>query len=162
MKFLDIGELAQKAGVSAATLRYYEEVGLIRSVARHGLRRQFEPRALMQLSLIALGKTAGFSLQEMRGMFGPDGIPELSRMTLHGKADQLDAQIRKLTTLRNALRHVAQCKAESHMDCPKFQRLLRVSSTSRQKVPKAAMAPEVSGTAFSCDPVATLPRSRGR
>jgi len=27
MKFLDIGELAQKAGVSAATLRYYEEVG---------------------------------------------------------------------------------------------------------------------------------------
>ena len=95
-------------------------------------------------------------------MFGPDGMPELSRMTLDGKADQLDAQIRKLTTLRNALRHVAQCKAESHMDCPKFQRLLRVSSTSRQKAPKAASVPEVSGAGFSCAPVATLPRSRGR
>ena len=162
MKFLDIGELARRAGVSAATLRYYEEVGLIRSVARHGLRRQFEPRALMQLSLIALGKTAGFSLEEMRGMFGPDGMPELSRMTLHGKADQLDAQIRKLTTLRNALRHVAECKAESHMDCPKFQRLLRVSSTARQKGPRVAVAPAVSVASFTCEPVAMPPRPRGR
>jgi DNA-binding transcriptional MerR regulator len=162
MKFLDIGELARRAGVSAATLRYYEEVGLIRSVARHGLRRQFEPRALMQLSLIALGKTAGFSLEEMRGMFGPDGMPELSRMALHGKADQLDAQIRKLTTLRNALRHVAECKAESHMDCPKFQRLLRVSSTGRQKGPRVAVAPAVSAASFTCEPVAMPPRPRGR
>jgi len=145
MKFLDIGELARRAGVSAATLRYYEEVGLIRSVARHGLRRQFEPRALMQLSLIALGKTAGFSLEEMRGMFGPDGMPELSRMTLHGKADQLDAQIRKLTTLRNALRHVAECKAESHIDCP-----------------RVAVAPAVSAASFTCEPVAMPPRPRGR
>lgn len=161
MKFLDIGDLAQKAGVSVATLRYYEEVGLIRSVARHGLRRQFEPRALMQLSLIALGKTAGFSLEEMRGMFGPDGLPELSRMTLHDKADQLDAQIRKLTTLRNALRHVAECKAQAHMDCPKFQRLLRVSSNARQKKPKAAAVPEGAGTAFSCVAFTSVPRRGG-
>lgn len=156
MKLLDIGELARRAGVTAATLRYYEEVGLIRSVARYGLRRQFEPRALMQLSLIALGKTAGFSLEEMRGMFGPDGLPELSRMTLHGKADQLDAQIRKLTTLRNALRHVADCKAEQHMDCPKFQRLLRVSSSARRSTAKTAAVPEGAGTAMVCDPVTSL------
>lgn len=156
MKLLDIGELARRAGVSAATLRYYEEVGLIRSVARHGLRRQFEPRALMQLSLIALGKTAGFSLEEMRGMFGPDGLPELSRLTLHGKADQLDAQIRKLTTLRNALRHVADCKAEQHMDCPKFQRLLRVSSSARRNTSKSIAVPEEAGTAMFCHPVTSL------
>lgn len=161
MKLLDIGELARKAGVSAATLRYYEEIGLIQSVARHGLRRQFEPRALMQLSLIALGKTAGFSLEEMRGMFGPDGSPQLSRTTLHGKAEELDAQIRKLTTLRNALRHVAECKAQSHMDCPKFQRLLRVSSTGRKQMSKAAAGPEEAGTAFSCDTVTSFPRRRG-
>ena len=62
MKLLDIGILAKKSGVPASTLRYYEEVGLIRSVGRHGLRRQFEPQALVQLALISLGKTAGFSL----------------------------------------------------------------------------------------------------
>ncbi|WP_082511031.1 MULTISPECIES: helix-turn-helix domain-containing protein [unclassified Rhizobium] len=161
MKLLDIGELAKKAGVSASTLRYYEEVGLIQSVARHGLRRQFEPRALMQLSLITLGKTAGFSLEEMRGMFAPDGMPELSRMTLHGKAEELDAQIRKLTTLRNALRHVAECKAQSHMDCPKFQRLLRVASTGRRQKSKVGAVPEGAGTAFSCDTVTSFPRGGG-
>lgn len=161
MKLLDIGDLAQRAGVSAATLRYYEEVGLIRSVARHGLRRQFEPRTLMQLSLISLGKTAGFTLEEMRGMFGADGMPELSRFALHEKADQLEAQIRKLTTLRNALRHVAECKAESHMDCPKFQRLVRVSSTARQKTPEGKNVPKTSGKAFSCEALVRPPRSRG-
>jgi DNA-binding transcriptional MerR regulator len=161
MKLLDIGDLAQRAGVSPATLRYYEEVGLIRSVARHGLRRQFEPRTLMQLSLISLGKTAGFSLEAMRGMFGADGMPELSRFALHEKADQLEAQIRKLTTLRNALRHVAECKAESHMDCPKFQRLMRVSATARQKTPEGKNVPKASSTAFSCEALVRSPRGRG-
>ncbi|WP_159950563.1 helix-turn-helix domain-containing protein [Rhizobium sp. 18065] len=142
MKLLDIGILAEKSGVSASALRYYEEVGLIRSVGRHGLRRQFEPQALVQLALISLGKTAGFSLEDMKGMFGKDGAPDLPRAALHLRADKLDAQIRQLTTLRNALRHVAECRAESHMDCPKFRRLLRVSSrttTERSKEAKGLL-----------------------
>ena len=37
MKLLDIGEVARRSGVSVSTLRYYEEIGLIESVGRHGL-----------------------------------------------------------------------------------------------------------------------------
>jgi DNA-binding transcriptional MerR regulator len=133
MKLLDIGLLAERSGLSPSALRYYEEVGLIRSVGRHGLRRQFEPQTLVQLALVSLGKTAGFSLEDMKGMFGKDGAPDLSRTVLHLRADKLDAQIRQLTTLRNALRHVAECKAESHMECPKFRRLLRLSSRATEK-----------------------------
>lgn len=130
MNLLDIGVLAERSGVPASTLRYYEEIGLIESVARRGLRRQFEAQTLTQLAVIALGKTAGFSLDEIRGMFGKDGAPALPRAALHERADQLEQQIRELTTLRNALRHVAECKAESHMACPKFRRLLRLASKS--------------------------------
>ena len=39
MSDLDIAEVAQRAGVTAATLRFYEEKGLIASVGRRGLRR---------------------------------------------------------------------------------------------------------------------------
>ena len=44
MILLDIGVLAEKSGVPASTLRYYEEIGLIESLGRRGLRRQFGPR----------------------------------------------------------------------------------------------------------------------
>ncbi|WON79001.1 helix-turn-helix domain-containing protein [Serratia sp. UGAL515B_01] len=129
---MDIGEVAQQSGVSPSTLRYYEEIGLIASVGRHGLRRQFETDVLLRLSLVALGKSAGFSLDEISGMFGKDGRPELPRANLHLKADELERQIDNLTVLKNALRHVADCPAPSHLECPKFRRLL-LTAIRRQK-----------------------------
>lgn len=131
MKILDIGEVAERSGVPPSTLRYYEELGLIASIGRRGLRRQYEPRTLLQLSLIALGKSAGFSLEEITGMFGKDGQPDLPRDQLRAKAAELDRQIRNFTALRDALRHVADCPAPSHMECPTFQRLLRVAGRRR-------------------------------
>lgn len=110
-----------------STLRYYDEIGLIESLGRRGLRRQFGPEGLTQLALISLGKTAGFSLDEIKGMFGKDGSPDLPRAALHARAEKLDLQIRNLTTLRDALRHVAECPAATHMECPKFRRLLRAA-----------------------------------
>ena len=125
MKTLDIGEVAERSGVAASALRYYEQLGLITPVARKGLRRQYGPAALLQLALIRLGKAAGFSLSDIGGMFGKDGQPDLPRAQLHERADALDRQIRELATLRDALRHVADCPAPSYLECPKFQRLLR-------------------------------------
>ena len=65
MYFLDIGEVAERTGVPPSTLRYYEEIGLIRSLGRHGLRRQYDHDVLLKLSLISMGKAAGFSLPEI-------------------------------------------------------------------------------------------------
>ena len=132
MKILDIGDVSEQSGIPPSTLRYYEEIGLISSVGRHGLRRQYEPQTLLQLSLIALGKSAGFSLEDIAGMFGKDGQPDLPRAELHARADELDRQIRNLTTLRNALRHVADCPAPSHMECPTFRRLVRLAGRHRR------------------------------
>lgn len=132
MKLLDIGEVADRSGVAASALRYYEELGLITSAGRKGLRRQFGPEVLLQLSLITMGKAAGFSLQEVAGMFGKDGQPDLPREQLHARADALEAQIRELTLLKEALRHVADCPAPSHLECPKFQKLLRAGSITAE------------------------------
>ncbi|MDM7851992.1 helix-turn-helix domain-containing protein [Pseudochrobactrum kiredjianiae] len=132
MKLLDIGVLAERSGVPPSTLRYYEEIGLIDSFSRHGLRRQYAPEVLQQLALISLGKMAGFPLSEMKGMFGKDGTADLPRHALHQRADQLDIQIRQLATLSKALRHVAECDAESHMQCPKFRRLMKAALNARK------------------------------
>lgn len=127
MKSLDIGELSAQSGLPASTLRYYDEIGLIASVGRHGLRRQFGPEAFWQLGLIALGKKAGFSLSEIAAMFAADGGNSLSRPALHVRADQIERQINELTVLRDMLRHVAECSAPSHIECPRFRKLLRIA-----------------------------------
>ena len=135
MKLLDIGEVAAQSGINPSALRYYEEAGLISSVSRHGLRRQFPPEVLLQLKLISMGKLAGFSLDEITGMFGKNGTPDLPRDVLHQRADEIDRQIRELTALRDTLRHVADCRASSHMECPTFRRLVNAAGrrTRRRK-----------------------------
>lgn len=144
MKFLDIGEVAERSGMRPSALRYYEEVGLISSVARSGLRRQFSLEVLLQLKLIAMGQTAGFSLDEISGMFGRNGVPDLPRGLLHQKADELDRQIGELAALRDTLRHVADCPAPSHMECPTFRRLVDAAGQrprgagKRKRLPKRA------------------------
>lgn len=138
MKFLDIGEVAKKSGNKPSALRYYEEAGLISSVSRHGLRRQFAPEVLLQLKLIAMGKSAGFSLDEIAGMFGRNGMLDLPRAALHAKAEEINRKIRELTALRDTLRHVADCPAPSHMECPTFRRLVNMAGKRDGKRGKMA------------------------
>jgi DNA-binding transcriptional MerR regulator len=133
MKLLDISDVANRSGLPASALRYYEELGLISSVGRRGLRRQFGPEVLLQLTLIAMGRTAGFSLEEIRTIFGADGKPSIPRAELLAKAEELDRQIRKLSALRDTIRHVAECKAPSHFVCPKFRRLMRLAARTRTR-----------------------------
>lgn len=126
---LDIAEVAQRSGVPASTLRYYEEKGLIAPTGRRGLRRLFDADVLERLALIALGQTAGFSLDEIATMFAPDGRPRIDRKMLTAKAGELDRTIRKMTALRDGLKHAAACPKPSHMECPTFRRLLRKAAT---------------------------------
>jgi DNA-binding transcriptional MerR regulator len=140
MRNLDIAEVAERSGVPPSTLRFYEEKGLIRSVGRRGLRRTFDPGVLQRLGLIAMGRAAGFSLEEIARMFAPDGRPRIDRQKLSAKAEELDQTIRELTVMRDGLRHAARCTAPSHMECPKFRRMLRAAAsgafgTRKRKTP---------------------------
>lgn len=134
MKDLDIAEVSRLSGLSSATLRFYEEKKLIASIGRRGLRRLFDPDVLERLSLIGLGRAAGFSLDEIARMFAPDGRVRIDRRMLAARADELERTIRRLSALRNGLRHAADCPAPRHMECPKFRRLVRAA-------PSGAIAP---------------------
>lgn len=125
---MDITEVAQRSGIRASTLRFYEEKRLIASVGRRGLHRVFSPDVLERLALIALGRAAGFSLDEIARMFAPDGRPRINRQMLAAKAAELDGTIRRLTAMRDGLRHAAACPEASHMECATFRRLLRAAA----------------------------------
>ena len=121
---MDIAEVAKRSGVPASTLRFYDEKGLIASVGRQGLRRVFDATVLERLALIALGRSAGFSLDEIARMFTTGGRAQIDRDALAAKANELDETIRKLSAMRDGLRHAVVCPAPSHLECPTFRRLL--------------------------------------
>jgi DNA-binding transcriptional MerR regulator len=133
MAELDIAEVVRHSGLPVSTLRYYEEKGLITSSRRRGLRRQFDAQVLERLALIRLAQTAGFALDEIAGMFTTDGQPNIDRTMLNTKADELDRTIRRLSAMRDGLRHTAACPAPSHMECPSFRRLLRTTTNAHKR-----------------------------
>jgi DNA-binding transcriptional MerR regulator len=135
---MDITEVARRSGIPASTLRFYEEKGLIASVGRRGLRRVFNPAVLERLALIALGRAAGFSLDEIAPMLA-DG-PRIDRKKLAAKAEEIDAKLRRMSAIRDGLRHAAVCPAPSHMQCPTFRRILRVAARGAVRKRKRASA----------------------
>jgi DNA-binding transcriptional MerR regulator len=143
VKYLDIADVAQRAGLPASALRFYEEKGLIASIGRRGLRRQYDARVLDRLALIALGRAVGFSLDEISLMLAPDGKPRIDRRKLVAKAAELDRSIRELSAMRDGLRHAAACPAPNHMECPTFRRILSAAASGtiggrRRKSPRRA------------------------
>lgn len=134
---MDIGEVVRTTGVSASALRYYEEIGLISSIGRRGLRRVFDPNIVTQLALIGLGRKAGFKLDEIARMFGSDGQLELDRGMLLAKAEELDKHVASLCAMRDGLQHAARCSAPNHLECPTFCKILRAVSVGSRRKAKA-------------------------
>lgn len=141
MRDLDIAEVARRSGIPASALRFYEEKGLIAPIGRRGLRRLFDAKVLDRLALIALARGAGFSLDEIALMFAPDGRPRIDRRMLAAKAEELDKTVRRLSVMRDGLRHAAACPAPSHMECPTFRRYLQAAASGAIGAPRKKARP---------------------
>jgi hypothetical protein len=114
--------------------------------AHSGIRR-FDPGVLEKLALIALGRAAGFTLDEIAPMFATGGR-HIDRVMLGAKAEELDGKIRKLGAMRDGLRHAAVCPAPSHLECPTFRRLLRAAASgaigkARKRAPSKRRRPDL-------------------
>ena len=101
----------------------------------------FDASVLERLAVIALGRSAGFTLDEMAAMFTPDGGTRIDRQLLTRKADALDETIRQLRVMRDGLRHAAACRAPSHMECPTFRRILKAAAKGALGERRAARTP---------------------
>src|SRR5438445_7490818 len=62
---LSIGELSERTGVPTTTLRYYDELGLVRPAGRAAGRRRYAASAVRDVGLIVVFREIGFSLAEV-------------------------------------------------------------------------------------------------
>ena len=63
---LTIGQVAQRAGLNASAIRYYEAQGVLPEASRVAGQRRYTEDTLSQLGVIDVAKRAGFSLDEIR------------------------------------------------------------------------------------------------
>ena len=108
---LGIREVCHQTGLSARTVRYYEELGLLPGVRRReGGRRVYGEDELERLRFITRLKALGLSLAEVKQLnsvyeIGGSTSAMLERLDelLGQRLDELDARIRELASLRDEM-----------------------------------------------------------
>ncbi|AFC44278.1 hypothetical protein OCO_30680 [Mycobacterium intracellulare MOTT-02] len=113
-----IGEISRQTGVAATTLRYYEQIGLVPEPTRRGGQRRYDDSILSRLEMIALCKSAGFSLDEIQLLFADDapGRPA-SRALAEAKLAEIDAQLESLARARAVIEWGMRCTCPSIDAC---------------------------------------------
>jgi DNA-binding transcriptional MerR regulator len=94
-----IGELAREFGVTARTIRFYEDLGMLKPL-REGQKRVYRPRDRVRLKLILRGKRLGFSLAETREMVELYDAPEGEVGQLHLFRDKIAERRAELESKR--------------------------------------------------------------
>ena len=126
MQEIDIGDLASKVKCSTATLRFYEEKGLIKSIGRKGLRRQYPTDTVHIIALIKLMKNGGLSLKDIQNIFVKDQKIRINQDILDIKMSEMALKIQTLQRSLEVLKHIQSCPYPEHMECPEFQKLLLI------------------------------------
>jgi DNA-binding transcriptional MerR regulator len=118
---MKIGELARAAAVPPSTLRYWDEIGILKAAARVGGQRRYGPEAVHVAAVLKLAQACGLSLPEIRQLlhgFKPGfKASRRWRQVLAAKQLQLDAQIERLQAMRELVSIVQTCDCSELMDC---------------------------------------------
>jgi DNA-binding transcriptional MerR regulator len=120
---MDISEVRERTGLSAAALHHYENLGLVVSTGRVGLRRQYGDDVIEVLSVIALCQRSGFTLDEIRALMVRRKGSEWKTLAKR-KLDAIEEQINSLEQARTGLRHALDCPSRDIMRCEHFRSTL--------------------------------------
>lgn len=105
-----ISELASYFDITTRTIRYYEEIGLLKPERNGGGQRVFTKKERIRLQLVFRGKKYGFSLEEIREMIqlfdrDPSGKKQLKKTIEYGqeKIGEVSSRIDDLMMLRTEM-----------------------------------------------------------
>ncbi|MEN3363621.1 MAG: MerR family transcriptional regulator, copper efflux regulator [Burkholderiales bacterium] len=121
---MNIGQAAEASGVTAKMIRYYESIGLISAAGRTDAGyRQYTENGVQSLRFIKRSRDLGFSLDRIKTLLAlwedrtrkSADVKKLARQYI----EELDRDIEKLQSIRDQLRHMADCcKGNDRPDCP--------------------------------------------
>lgn len=143
---MNIGEASKRTGVSTKMIRYYDDIGLVRSASRSGSNyREYDDRAINELRFVKRARNLGFSIEEITELLslwrdrGRSSRQVKSIASAH--IEELDARAAELKAMADTLRHLARsCAGDDRPDCPILDDL-GTAQACRTKAPTNAKSP---------------------
>uniref|UniRef100_A4WRL7 Transcriptional regulator n=1 Tax=Cereibacter sphaeroides (strain ATCC 17025 / ATH 2.4.3) TaxID=349102 RepID=A4WRL7_CERS5 len=120
---MNIKEAAARSGLPAKTIRYYEEIGLVRPLRDMNGYRRFRESDLHKLGFLGRARSLGFSIEECRTLLAlwedraraSSDVKRLAERHL----EQIAAKIAELQAMQATLSHlVSACAGDDRPDCP--------------------------------------------
>ncbi|UUX49589.1 Cu(I)-responsive transcriptional regulator [Nisaea acidiphila] len=120
---MQIREVAESAGLPAKTIRYYEEIGLVRPDRRENGYRDYSDTDIHRLRFLQRARGLGFSIEDCRALLSLYDEKERESADVRAIAEahlkEIDRKINELKSLRGTLAHLVHaCHGDSRPDCP--------------------------------------------
>jgi len=127
---MNIGEAAERSGLPAKTIRYYEEVGLLRPLRDSNGYRAFRETDLHKLAFLARARALGFTMEDCRTLLAlyedrSRASADVKRVAKEHLA-HIEQKIAALESMRETLSTlVDSCAGDDRPDCPILTDLAR-------------------------------------
>lgn len=129
---MNIGEVSERAGLPPKTIRYYEDIGLVRPLRSDNGYRAFRESDIHKLAFLGRARTLGFSIEDCRTLL--DLYEDESRESAQVKSvakehlTAIDRKIAQLKSMRQTLSHLVDaCQGDHRPDCPILEDLAKGS-----------------------------------
>ena len=120
---MNIGLAAEKSGLPAKTIRYYEDIGLLTADRSTNGYRDYSATDFHRLRFLKRARNLGFSVAECRQLLSlyDDRERESAdvKLVAQAKLAEIDGKLKELKELRNMLSHLVEhCHGDDRPDCP--------------------------------------------
>ena len=120
---MNIGDVARQSGVPAKTIRYYEDIGLIRPNRSENGYRAFTESHIHKLAFLGRARALGFTIEDCRTLLSLYEDENRESMQVKAVAEdhlrQIEEKIAKLQSMRATLNKLIQaCRGDERPDCP--------------------------------------------
>ncbi|MEM9574414.1 MAG: Cu(I)-responsive transcriptional regulator [Pseudomonadota bacterium] len=120
---MNIGEVSERTGLPAKTIRYYEDIDLITPKRASNGYRVYEDADLHQLAFVQRSRSFGFSIEECRlllSLYEDDArsSADVKAIAL-SKIGEIDRKLSELKSLKTTLLALAKnCHGDDKPNCP--------------------------------------------
>ncbi len=120
---MNIGDVAERSGLPAKTIRYYEDIGLIRPDRSANGYRSFREAHIHKLAFLGRARSLGFTIEECRALLAlyddKDRASSDVKQVAIEHLIQIDRKIVELQAMRATLGQlVERCHGNERPDCP--------------------------------------------
>ena len=129
---MNIGEVSTRANLPAKTIRYYEEIGLVKPLRDTNGYRAFRESDVHKLVFLGRARALGFTIEDCRALTALWEDKARASADVRNIASdpliQIEAKIADLQAMHETLSHlVSSCAGDDRPDCPILQSLEKVT-----------------------------------